>query len=306
MRVVVALGGNALLRRGESMEQVALRANVEHAARAVAALAEHHEVVVTHGNGPQIGLLALASEAFDQVRPYSLDVLGAESQGMIGCMLEEALRNVLPGRPVATLLTTVVVLAGDAAFANPTKPIGPTYPEDHAQRLASERGWTVARDGAGFRRVVPSPEPRRIVELGAVRLLLEAGVLVVCAGGGGIPVVVNESGAMYGVEAVVDKDLTATLLAREVQADALLLLTDVPAVQLDFGTPAARPIREAAPHHLRRLTFAPGTMGPKVEAACRFVEATGRIAVIGALKDAEALLRGTAGTRVTEDALTLR
>lgn len=305
MRIVVALGGNALLRRGEPMEQAALQANVARAARVVAALAEHHDVVVTHGNGPQIGLLALASEAYREVQPYSLDVLGAESQGMIGFMLEGALRNALLARPVATLLTTVVVLADDPGFARPTKPIGPLYAEAEAIRLAGERGWVLAPDGTSFRRVVASPEPRRIVELEAIRHLLAAGVLVICAGGGGVPVVVAESGAMYGVEAVVDKDLTAALLARELRADRLLLLTDVPAVELDFGTPTARPIREASPRHLRALTFAPGTMGPKVEAACRFVEATGGTAAIGALEDAEALLRGTAGTQVTDAARAL-
>lgn len=305
MRIVVALGGNALLRRGEPMEQATLQANVARAARMVAALAEHHEVVVTHGNGPQIGLLALASEAYGEVQPYSLDVLGAESQGMIGFMLEGALRNALLARPVATLLTTVVVLADDPGFANPTKPIGPLYTEAEAIRLAGERGWILVPDGASFRRVVPSPEPRRIVELEAIRQLLAAAVLVICAGGGGVPVVVTESGAMYGVEAVVDKDLTAALLARELRADRLLLLTDVSAVELDFGTPAARPIHEASPRHLRTLTFAPGTMGPKVEAACRFVEATGGTAAIGALEDAEALLRGTAGTQVTDAARAL-
>ncbi|MEW6269996.1 MAG: carbamate kinase [Thermodesulfobacteriota bacterium] len=298
MRVVVALGGNALLRRGERPEAEVQRANVRRAAASVAALAREHAVVVTHGNGPQVGLLALQSLGCPAVAPYPLDVLGAESEGMIGYLIEQQLAGFLPGRDVATLLTQVEVDAGDPAFAAPTKPIGPVYDEADARRLARERGFPVAPDGAGFRRVVPSPEPRRIRELRAIEVLLAAGVLVVCAGGGGIPVVTTPEGGIRGVEAVVDKDLASALLARELAADALLLLTDVPAVLTEWPGPGGTPIRHATPAELRARRFAPGTMAPKVEAACRFVEGGGALAAIGALDDAARLLHGDAGTIV--------
>jgi carbamate kinase len=244
-----------------------------------------------------VGLLALQAAAYRDVAPYPLDVLGAESEGMIGYLLEQGLRNRLPGRDVATLLTQVVVDLADPAFAAPTKPIGPVYAEAEARSLAAAAGWAIAPDGAGWRRVVASPEPRAIVELPTIRLLLEAGVIVVCAGGGGIPVVCEGSG-LHGVEAVIDKDLASALLARELGADRLLLLTDVAAVELGHGSLAARPLREATPKELRCLAFAPGSMGPKVEAACRFVEATGGEAAIGALAQAAEILAGSAGTRV--------
>jgi carbamate kinase len=298
MRVVVALGGNALLRRGEPADADVQRGHVEHAARSIAEIARSHDVVVTHGNGPQVGLLALQADAYDAVRPYPLDVLGAESEGMIGYLLEQSLANALPGRSVATLLTQVVVDRRDPAFERPTKPIGPVYEEAEARRLAAERGFAVAPDGPHFRRVVPSPEPLAIVEIEALRLLVEQGVLVVCVGGGGIPVVVGGDGALRGVEAVIDKDLSAALLARLLVADFLLMLTDVAAVERDWGTAKARPIRRAAPEELRALAFAAGSMGPKVEAACRFVEATGGRAAIGALEHATAIVRGEAGTLV--------
>jgi carbamate kinase len=297
MRIVVALGGNALLRREEPADADTQRRNVAAAACAVAELAADHQLVVTHGNGPQIGLLSLQSNAYDKVRPYPLDVLGAESEGMIGYLLDQALQNELPDRQVATLLTQVVVDPHAPAFAAPTKPVGPVYTEAEARRLAAERGWTVAVDGRWWRRVVASPEPLDIRELPTIRLLVEGGVLVVCAGGGGIPVVV-ETGRVHGVEAVIDKDLAAALLARRLDAEFLLLLTDVPAVELDWGTPRARPLVAATPAELRACRFAAGSMGPKVEAACRFVEATGGRAAIGALADAAAILRGQAGTTV--------
>jgi carbamate kinase len=304
VRVVIALGGNALLRRGEPLEADIQRTNVRRAARAIADVARVHQTVVTHGNGPQVGLLALQGESFPDVRPYPLDVLGAETEGMIGYLLEQELGNELPGREIVTLLTQVAVDRADPAFRTPSKPVGPVYTEDVARRLASERGWSVAQDGAGFRRVVPSPEPRRILEVRAIRLLVEAGALVICAGGGGIPVAIDDAGAIRGVEAVIDKDLSAALLARTLQADVLLMLTDVPAVLRDWGTPVARPIQDTAPGELRQIVFAPGSMGPKVEAACRFVEATGRTAAIGALEDAAALLRGERGTTVRPDRVT--
>jgi len=298
MLVVVALGGNALLRRGEPLEADVQRRNTAAAAAAIGEIARHHDVVVTHGNGPQVGLLALQSAAYGKVAPYPFDVLGAESEGMIGYVLAQALGNVLAGRRIATLLTQVVVDPDDPAFRAPSKPIGPLYGEDEARRLAAERGWCVAPDGPGFRRVVPSPEPREVIEIETIRLLVEAGVVVVCAGGGGVPVVITPGGMVRGVEAVVDKDLSAAFLARALGADALLILTDVPAVYTDWEGPRQRPLRTATPAGLRGCRFARGSMGPKVEAACRFVEQTGKPAGIGALPEATATLRGEAGTRV--------
>jgi carbamate kinase len=295
---VVALGGNALLRRGEPAEASHQQANVRTAAASLAVLGETHRLVVTHGNGPQVGLLALQAEAYDDVRPYPLDVLGAETEGMIGYLLDQALLNVLPeGSRVATLLTQTVVDPADPAFAVPSKPIGPVYEPAEGERLARERGWTVRPDGPYVRRVVASPQPADIVEIETIRLLLAAGVLVVCAGGGGIPVTSSGAG-LAGVEAVVDKDLSAALLAEKIGADFLLMLTDVPEVQAGWGTPEARSIRLASPQELRGMDFAAGSMGPKVEAACRFAERTGGRAGIGRLDQAAAILRGEAGTIV--------
>jgi carbamate kinase len=298
MRIVAALGGNALLRRGEPMDAVTQRRNVGVAAAALAALAQEHELIVTHGNGPQVGLLALQADAYPEGGAYPLDVLGAESEGMIGYLLQQGLRNALPERDVATLLTQVVVDAADPAFHSPTKFIGPVYGEDRARSLAAARGWSVRPDGEHWRRVVPSPEPRSIVELPTIRLLAEAGVLVVCTGGGGVPVVQDERGTLRGVEAVVDKDLAAALLAIQLGADRLLLLTDVPAVAAGWGTAAERPIDHATPAELRALALPAGSMGPKVEAASRFVEATAQCAMIGALAEAAEVLEGSGGTRI--------
>ena len=295
-RIVVALGGNALLRRGERAEAETQRRNALDAAASLARVAAAHELVITHGNGPQVGLLALEGEAYHEVRPYPLDVLGAESQGMIGYVLAQAIANAL-GRPVATVLTQVVVSADDPAFASPAKPIGPVYEERVARALATEHGWTVAPDGPSFRRVVPSPRPREIVELEVVERLLDADTIVVCAGGGGIPVV-REGAALRGVEAVIDKDLTAALLAESIGADRLVILTDVPYVERGWGTERAAPIEVAGPAELTALVFADGTMGPKVEAACGFVQRTGRPAAIGALADLADVVEGTTGTRI--------
>jgi carbamate kinase len=259
MRIVIALGGNALLRRHEAADAVTQRQNVAVAVEALAGLASEHEVVLTHGNGPQVGLLALQGEAYRQVAPYPLDVLGAESEGMIGYLVGQELVNALGGRPVATLLTQVIVDRDDPAFSHPTKFIGPVYDHAVAEVLATERGWTVKADGAHWRRVVPSPAPRSIVELSTIRLLVEAGVLVVCVGGGGIPVVVDLDGRLRGVEAVIDKDRAAALLARGLGADALLLLTDVEAVERDHGTPRAAPIAQATPQELRALDLPAGS-----------------------------------------------
>ena len=297
MKIVIGLGGNALVKRGEPLEADVQRANIACAADAIAALAGAHAVVVTHGNGPQVGLLAMQSEACKEVTPYPLDILDAESEGMIGYLIEQAVESHLPERRVVTLLTQVEVRRDDPAFAKASKPIGPSYGAEQARQLERMHGWKMAPDGNRWRRVVPSPEPRRILELPAIRLLLAAGAIVICAGGGGIPVEVLPTGAVRGVEAVIDKDLTSALLASGIEADALLLLTDVDAVYLDWGTPRARPVLGAtSPAQLRQHAFAPGTMQPKVEAACRFIEAGGRFAGIGRLEDAVAILERRRGT----------
>ena len=294
MRIVAAIGGNALLRRGEVPSAAAQRANLARAADALASIAADHELVVTHGNGPQVGLLAL--QAASDGAAWPLDVLGAECEGMIGYQIEQALSGRLPpGRGVCTLLTMVEVDAEDPGFAAPTKPIGPVYAPDIARRLADENGWQLVADGDGLRRVVASPRPRRIVELSAIRLLMEAGNVVICAGG--IPVLVRD-GALVGVEAVIDKDHAAGLLARDLGADMLLLLTDVDAVYREYGTPAAEPIPAASPDAIDPAAFPAGTMRPKVEAACDFVRATGGIAAIGSLDEVGALMAGRAGTRI--------
>jgi carbamate kinase len=300
MLVVIALGGNALARRGERLDAGVQRHNAAAAAAAIAEVASRHRVVLTHGNGPQVGLLALQAAAYRDVggvEPYPLDVLGAESEGMVGYVLEQELGRHLGPDRMATLLTQVVVDASDPAFGHPTKPIGPVYAEVEGARLAAARGWTMVRDGGGVRRVVASPEPRALVELAAIRILVEAGATVICAGGGGIPVVRTKSG-LRGVEAVVDKDLSAAMLAGALGADALVLLTDVAAVWERWprdGTPA---IRVGGVEELRALRLAAGSMGPKVEAACRFAAAGGAVAAIGGLTDAAAVLAGRAGTRV--------
>ena len=298
MKVVIALGGNALLKRGEPMEAEVQRRNVTAAAEAIARIARRHNVVVTHGNGPQVGLLALQAASYAPVRPYPLDMLGAQTEGLIGYLIEQELMRCLPRRAVVTLLTQVVVNPADPAFKHPAKPIGPVYSEKEARQVAAAGGWTMAQDGSSWRRVVPSPEPLRIVELAAIRMLVDAGAVVVCAGGGGIPVVLTPDGAAHGVEAVIDKDLSAGLLAQQLGAAALLLLTDVDAVYLGWGTNQAEPVHEVVPSQLRRHVFAPGSMGPKVEAACRFVENGGQMAGIGRLEDAERILEGAAGTVV--------
>jgi len=298
VKVVMALGGNALLRRGEPLTEEVQRRNVRNAALAVSAVASQHQTIVTHGNGPQVGLLALESEAYQDVPPYGLGVLGAESQGMIGFLLEQALRSRLPDACVATLLTSVLVDQDDPGLTHPTKPVGPVYRESVARALSLLRGWPIVQDGEGFRRVVASPEPAQILELKAITALVDAGVLLICAGGGGVPMVRQPDGELVSVDAVVDKDLTSALLAENLAADALLLLTDVSEVVRDWGTPEAKPIREARVAELRALNFEAGSMAPKVVAACRFVEHTGRLAAIGALSDAPAMLSGAAGTIV--------
>lgn len=299
MLVVAALGGNALLERSERPDSDIQQHHVQAAVDALVPIARDHRLVVTHGNGPQVGLLAAESEKDpDLSHPYPFDTLGAQTQGMIGYWLLQALENALPGRGVATLVTQTVVDAADPAFFDPHKFVGPLYDEERATRLAGERGWTVRQDEGGFRRVVPSPEPRSIVELAHVSGLLRTGAVVICAGGGGVPVVRDVDGHLQGVEAVVDKDLTAALLAERLGADALLILTDVSAVEAGHGTADARPIGHTTVSELRSHSFPAGSMGPKVDAVCRFVSATGGFAAVGRLEDAELLLAGKAGTVV--------
>ncbi|HVM13793.1 MAG TPA: carbamate kinase [Egibacteraceae bacterium] len=300
MRIVAALGGNALLRRGEKPDAYVQAANVQRAVSALAPLAHEHELVLTHGNGPQVGVLALQSASDPNLTsPYPFDVLGAQTQGMIGYWLLQSLQNELPGRQVASIINQTLVSAVDPAFADPTKFIGEVYDEATARALADQRGWTVRQDGEHWRRVVGSPRPQRVVETRLIRLLLGSGAVVVCAGGGGVPVIRNEDGRLQGVEAVVDKDLTTSVLAEALDADVLLILTDVPNVVRGYGTPDAEPVLRATPTSLQRDDFASGSMGPKVDAACRFVELTGDMAAIGRLEDAQDILAGKAGTIIT-------
>jgi carbamate kinase len=300
MRVVVALGGNALLKRGEPMTAEVQRGNVKTAARALAPVARKHQLVLSHGNGPQVGLLALQAAAFAEVEAYPLDVLGAQTEGMIGYVLEQELGNLLPVEvPFATILTMVEVEPSDPAFGNPTKFVGPVYTKPQADQLASEKGWVFKPDGDRWRRVVPSPEPKRIFEIRPIRWLLDNDVIVICAGGGGVPTMyAPDERTLVGVEAVIDKDLASQLLAREVGADLFVMATDVDGVYTGWGTPGQRRLERVTPNELRKLAFAAGSMAPKVEAAVRFVEGTGKQAAIGGLAEIEAIVDGNAGTRV--------
>jgi carbamate kinase len=301
VRILVALGGNALLKRGEPMTAEVQRANVRTAAQALAPVAEHHQLVLSHGNGPQVGLLALQAAAYKEVEAYPLDVLGAQTEGMIGYLIEQELGNLLPFEvPFATILTMVEVDADDPAFAEPTKFVGPVYDDADAERLAAEKDWVFKRDGDHLRRVVPSPAPKRIFEIRPIRWLLDHGVLVICAGGGGIPTtyVPGRERTLGGVEAVIDKDLASELLAREIEADLFLMATDVDGVYVNWGTTEQRRLDQVTPGDLRELDFPAGSMGPKVDAAVRFVEATGKRAAIGALEDIEQIVAGRAGTNV--------
>ena len=303
MRVVVALGGNALLRRGQTMSVENQRANVQVACNCLAPIAEHHELVISHGNGPQIGLLALEGAAYEAAPEAPLDVLGAETQGMIGYLIEQELGNRLPfDKPLASLLTMIEVDPDDPAFNDPTKPIGPIYAADEAEQLAAERGWVFKPDGDSMRRVVASPAPKRIFEERPIRWLLERGCVVICAGGGGIPTAYRPERQLVGVEAVIDKDHASALLARDIGADMLILATDAPAAFVGFGTDDALAIRRAHPDALLAqyaTEFASGSMLPKVTAACAFARATGKPAAIGALADIEAMLAGAKGTVIS-------
>ena len=294
----MALGGNALLPRGVAPEAGVQVSHVEQVAPALASLARDHELILTHGNGPQVGMLALESDADAQLeRPYPFDALVAETQGMIGYWLQRSIASAGLDDPIVTVVTQTVVDPTDPAFRSPTKFVGATYDEATARALARQRGWTVGRDGDRWRRTVPSPAPAAVVELDAIRRLVDDGVTVVCAGGGGCPVAVSGD-RLVGVEAVVDKDLVASLLAVELDADLLVMVTDVAGILEGYGTPEARLIEDVAAAELARLLLAAGSMGPKADAACRFAERTGRTAVIGALDDVAELVAGTSGTRV--------
>ena len=321
MRVVVALGGNALAKRGEPMTVANQRANVRVACRALAPVAMEHELVVSHGNGPQVGLLSLQASSYDEESTYPFDVLGAQTEGMIGYFIEQELGNLLPFEtPIATILTMIEVDADDPAMKDPTKFVGPVYSDEEAHRIATERGWTVKRDGDHWRRVVPSPVPRRIFEIRPITQLLDSGTVVICTGGGGIPTMYlpderldfeddHNPRTLVGVEAVIDKDRSSAVLARDLRADALVIATDAPAVFLDYGTPAQSEVAAASPDAISAYDFPEGSMGPKVEAAAAFARsAPGRFAAIGALTDIRGILAGTHGTRISADVegLTLR
>ncbi|MCC4237296.1 carbamate kinase [Vibrio anguillarum] len=298
--VVVALGGNALLRRGQPLEADVQRRNIEIAVKTISEIAKHYNVVLVHGNGPQVGLLALQGLEYKKVAPYPLDVLGSETQGMIGYMLMQEFKNMLPERNISCMLTQMMVDPKDPAFANPTKPIGPVYQEAEARELAEKYHWTVKPDGQYFRRVVPSPQPIGIVEHDAISQLISAGHLVICTGGGGIPVK-RENGKLVGVEAVIDKDMSAAFLAKQLNADALIILTDADAVYLDWGKPTQHALRSTTPSELANYQFDAGSMGPKIEASCEFIQQGGKVVGIGALEDGLRILEGTAGTNITSD-----
>ena len=299
MRIVIALGGNALLQRGQPMTAENQRANIRLAAERIASIAPGTEIVIAHGNGPQVGLLALQDLAYEAVDPYPLDVLGAETEAMIGYVIEQELGNLLPfEQPFATVLTMIEVDPDDPAFANPTKPIGPVYDKATAESLAAEHGWAIAPDGDNYRRVVASPKPKRIFEIRPIRLLVEQGVIVICAGGGGIPTLYGKDGKLHGVEAVIDKDLAAALLAEQLDADLLVIATDVDGVYTGWGTPEQTKLGSVTVDEIVEMNLPAGSMGPKVAAACEFASATKNEAVIGSLADIDTIVTGSAGTRV--------
>jgi len=299
---VVALGGNALLRRGQELSAENQRENIRVAAKQLAAIHEHHELVIAHGNGPQVGLAALMDAAYTEVDPYPLDVLGAKTIGMIGYIIEQELGNIIPFKDhIITVLTQIVVDPADPAFENPSKPVGPVYDKAQAEKLHLEKGWHMAPDGAHYRKVVPSPLPQRIIEIDTIRMLVDNGVVVICAGGGGIPVAYNEKRKLFGVEAVIDKDLASGLLARGLDAEMFVMLTDVANVYVAFGTENQKAIKAAHPDALEAMGFAAGSMGPKVVGACKFVRETGHHSAIGRLSDLADIMTGEAGTLISNE-----
>ena len=302
MRVVVALGGNALLQRGQELSAENQRENIRLAAEQLAAIHKNHELIIAHGNGPQVGLAALMDAAYTDVGPYPLDVLGAKTVGMIGYIIEQELGNIIPFEDhIVTVLTQILVDPADPAFQKPTKPVGPVYSKEEAEKLQKEEGWSMAPDGEYFRKVVPSPLPQRIIEISAIRTLVDNGFVVICAGGGGIPVAYDEHRKLFGVEAVIDKDLASGLLAKGLDAEMFVMLTDVANVFVDFGTEKQKSIRAAHPDALEALDFAAGSMGPKVLGACQFVRETGHQSAIGQLSELTDIMTGKAGTLISNE-----
>ncbi|WP_067515526.1 carbamate kinase [Endozoicomonas ascidiicola] len=303
MRIVIALGGNAILQRGQPMECHVQRENIAKAAAAIARIAKDHQVILTHGNGPQVGLLSLMNDAYKKVTPYPLDALGAQTQGMIGFMFEQELRNHLPGREVCTIATQTLVDPQDPAFKNPDKFVGPVYSKEEADALlAANPDWSVRQDGEYYRRVVPSPQPAGILELESLKTIAASeNITMICGGGGGVPVYRAENGMLEGVEAVIDKDRASRLLAEGLEADAFLILTDVAAVAINFGQPDSKDIRRATPEAMDALNFAAGSMGPKVESVVQFVRNGGKMAAIGSLEQAAEILTSDSGTVISND-----
>ena len=300
MRVVVALGGNALLQRGQALNAENQRENVRIAVKELADVHKDHELIIAHGNGPQVGLLALMDSAYTAVDPYPLDVLVSETIGMIGYIIEQELGNIIPFEDhIVTVLTQVLVDSNDPAFQNPTKPVGPVYEKSEAQKLQQEKGWTISQDGDKFRRVVPSPLPQRIIEMNVIKMLIDKGIIVICAGGGGIPVAYDSEKKLFGIEAVIDKDLASGLLANDADSDMFVMLTDVANVYTEFGTEKQRAIKTAHPDAIEKMDFATGSMGPKVLGACKFVNETGGQSAIGQLSDLTKIMQGEAGTTIT-------
>lgn len=305
MRIVVALGGNALLKRGEPMTAQNQSANIRLAAEQLAKVKPKNELIISHGNGPQVGLLALQHAAYyaqdNKIEPYPLDVLVSQTVGMIGYMLQQELTNLLPATPTQTLVTQVIVDEHDPAFSKPSKPIGQVYTQAEAEKLAAEKGWTVMPDGQYYRRAVPSPKPQDVTGINAVKALLAQDHIVICGGGGGVPCVKNAQGQLTGVEAVVDKDLATAVIANQLDADLFIIATDVNAACVNFQKEGERKIAKANPAALEALSaeFAAGSMGPKVQAVINFVKATGKDAAIGSLADIEDIVAGKAGTRVS-------
>lgn len=300
MKIVIALGGNALLKRGEPMTAENQRENVKTACAQIARVYDGNQLIITHGNGPQVGLLALQNNAYKEVPMYPLDVLGAETAGMIGYMIQQELSNTVPGSAsIATVLTQIQVDPKDPAFQKPSKPVGPVYSKEEADKIAAEKGWTMAPDNDKYRRVVASPKPVNIFGLAPLKTLIDHKYIVVCGGGGGIPTWVDDKGKQHGAEAVIDKDLATALLATLIDADLFVIATDVDGAYLDWGKPEQKRIALAAPDAALAFGFASGSMGPKIEAAANFAKATGKDAVIGALADIEQIVAGKAGTRIS-------
>lgn len=300
MKVVIALGGNALVRRGQEVNAQNLRTNVRASMGALAKVAMEHSLVLTHGNGPQVRLLALQNLAYTDVAAYPLDILGAETQGMLGYVVGQELMNAVKLRKeMATILTTTVVSPDDPAYANPTKFVGPVYRQADAEAMAERYGWTIAKDGDWWRRVVPSPTPLYIRQANTIKRIIDLGLIVLCVGGGGVPVFLDEEERrMTGTEAVIDKDIASAVLARDIQADRFMMLTDANAVYLDWGTSSQRAIKTVSPEVLAGYPFPASSMGPKVDAAVHYSEGSHGEVVIGSLRDVDAILEGEAGTRI--------